>query len=292
MEKFVPLKNGSTIGICAPCARFDKNKLNEGIDVLKSFGFKIEIPKNIFEQKRYLAGEDTLRASVLNQLYSNPEIDCIISARGGFGAMRILQYLDWELIKNNPKPFVGYSDNTAILLSILENTGVPVIHGPNVVSLCNANQSTLDSFFNILTKPVQSINLSCKTILSPGKCKGILKGGNVATLSHLIGTDFVPDFTDCILFLEDIGEPAYKIDRMLTQMKMAGLFNTLAGVVIGAFEQCENDHYIDEILYEIFDDCHIPVLRGLDCGHGKVNLSLPMGFPVEMNSETLTLEWD
>jgi len=291
MKRPAPLKPGNVLGICAPSARFDTEKLNMGIQVLKSLGFEVKVPEEIFEKKRYFAGDDMVRANVINQLFSDQKIDGIICVRGGFGAMRILDYLSWNNIKQNPKPFVGFSDSTAILLSIIGETGNPVIHGPNVVSFANAQKQTIDSFYNTILGSVDEIEVTHGQIIKPGKCTGVLKGGNIATISHLLGTKFQPDFNNAVLFIEDIGEPAYKIDRMLTQMKMAGLFTGIQGVVTGSFEKCSNDEYIEEILFEIFEEYSIPVLSGLDAGHGMVNLSLCMGTCVKMDTKTSRIQW-
>ena len=291
MKRPAPLKPGNVLGICAPSARFDTEKLNMGIQVLKSLGFEVKVPEEIFEKKRYFAGDDMVRANVINQLFSDQKIDGIICVRGGFGAMRILDYLSWNNIKQNPKPFVGFSDSTAILLSIIGETGNPVIHGPNVVSFANAQKQTIDSFYNTILGSVDEIEVTHGQIIKPGKCTGVLKGGNIATISHLLGTKFQPDFNNAVLFIEDIGEPAYKIDRMLIQMKMAGLFTGIQGVVTGSFEKCSNDKYIEEILFEIFEEYSIPVLSGLDAGHGMVNLSLCMGTCVKMDTKTSRIQW-
>lgn len=291
MKRPAPLTPGNVLGVCAPSARFDTDKFNLGIQVLEKLGFKIKVPKEIFKKKRYLAGDDILRADVINNLFSDPDIDGIICARGGFGAIRILDHLNWNIIKQNPKPFIGFSDNTAILLAIIGATGNSVIHGPDVVSLARARKETIDAFYKILMGSFNQIDITNGLIIKSGECSGVLKGGNMATISHLLGTKFQPDFKDCVLFLEDIGEPAYKIDRMLTQMKMAGLFAEIRGVITGSFENCDNDEYIKEILSETFEEYNVPILSGLDAGHGEVNLSLCMGTRIKMNTESARIHW-
>jgi len=185
----------------------------------------------------------------------------------------------------------SFSDSTAILLSIIQETKSPVIHGPNVVSLADARKETIDSFSNTIQGAIDRIEVTDGKVIKPGGCTGVLKGGNIATISHLLGTKFQPDFSNAVLFIEDIGEPAYKIDRMLTQMKMAGVFNGIQGVITGSFEKCGNDEYIEEILFEIFEEYNIPVLSGLDAGHGRINLSLCMGMEVEMDTRTSRIQW-
>ncbi len=295
MDKSYFLKPGHTIGVCAPSSYFDLQEFNDGIRVLENLGYKVKIPKEIFEKKRYLAGDDVLRANIINQLFSDSDIDGIMCARGGFGAMKLLDYLDWNLIKNNPKLFIGFSDISSLLLSILDKTANIVIHGPTIVSLANAQDKTIESFHSTILGRVDEIAVDKVKTLIPGQCTGIFKGGNISTISHLVGTKFQPDFKNCILFLEDIGEPAYKIDRMLSQMKMAGMFKQLSGVVTGSFEKCDNGEFIHEILIEIFQEYNIPVITGMDAGHGKINISLPMGRNVKINmamdTKTLKINW-
>ncbi|MCA1792616.1 MAG: LD-carboxypeptidase, partial [Desulfobacteraceae bacterium] len=220
-----------------------------------------------------------------------PDIKGIICARGGFGAMRMLAHLDWDLIRANPKLFVGFSDATALLITLMQQAGFSVVHGPNLVSLAHPDTSTLDTFFKAVTGTLTSVAADKAICLKPGRAKGILAGGNLATLTHLIGTRFAPDFSGAVLFLEDVGEPAYKIDRMLSQMKMAGLFTQLAAVVTGSFAGCDHPQYLPEIFIDIFGEYKVPVLMGLAAGHGGTNLSLTMGRQVLLDAEAKQLQW-
>ncbi len=288
MKRFYPLKKGDTIGVAAPSARFDDKKLNKGIDCLKNLGFKVHVPRAIFEKERYLAGDDSCRAAVVNELFADPGIKGIIAARGGFGAMRILDYLDWKMIRKNPKLVIGFSDATALLTTMIQQTQFAAVHGPNLVSLAKGESRTISSFYQAITELPGDILIK-GLCLEPGQAEGKLVGGNMATLSHLTGTPFQPDFTGGVLFFEDVGEPAYKIDRMLSQMKMAGMFLGIQGVVTGSFENCENQEYIPRILKEIFDG--IPLLMGLAAGHGDLNLSLTMGLDVVLDTSGRQLKW-
>ena len=285
------LESGACIGVCAPSARFDRERFNRGLALLKEKGLHTRVPDQIFEKKRYLAGSDTHRARTVEQLFEDDRVDAVLCARGGFGAMRILPHIQWEVIRHHPKPFIGFSDATALLVSIIEKTGLPVIHGPTLLSLTHSRSSTIDAFINILSGPPAELVIDTAVSLIPGQCTGILKGGNLATLSHLVGTPFQPDFNGCLLFVEDIGEPAYKIDRMLSQMKLSGLFSGLKGVVAGEFVDCDNSDYIEEILTETFEEINIPVLSGLTSGHGSSNLPLYMGMPVEMDTSARMIKW-
>lgn len=289
--KTIEIGTGSCIGICAPAARFDPEKFENGLGILKDMGFKTKVPEPVFEKKRYLAGEDSQRARTLEGLFKDDQVNAILCARGGFGAMRILDHIDWDLIRAHPKPFVGFSDITALLTTIIEKTGNPVIHGPTLLSLAKGDPVTLESFFKSLTRPPDELFIENGTALIPGNCAGHFLGGNLATLSHLMGTCFQPAFDGAVLFLEDIGEPAYKIDRMLSQMKLSGVFKGLKGVVCGDFVDCQNAEYLDEIFIETFEEFGVPVLSGLQSGHGQVNLSLRMGERVEMDTARNLLKW-
>ncbi len=291
MKQFKYLQPGDTIGICAPSARFDSHKALKGISVLQAYGFKTIVPDEIYHIKRYLAGEDRQRAQILTSFFLDDQIDGIICVRGGYGAMRILDHVDWNIVSQNPKPFIGFSDATALLLTIANLSSFPVIHGPNLTSLETASSNTLDSFIHSIQGVSKPIYLDHDSVIFAGKSTGRLMGGNISTISHLIGTKFQPKFDESILFLEDIGEPAYKIDRMLTQMKMAGMFQNIQGLITGSFEDCENDEYINEILEDIFKEFKIPVLTGLNSGHGKENLSLTLGLKVELDTSKASIKW-
>lgn len=288
---FCSLKPKDVIGVAAPSGRFDEQMFQKGILCLESMGFEVYIPKGITGRHRYLAGTDRERADVLNLLFADPGIKGIIAARGGFGAMRLLPLLDWDSIAGNPKLFMGFSDSTALICSLVSKAGICALHAPNLVSLGQANKKTLDSFVKNLAGCFTCIDLPSDRVLVGGRATGRLIGGNLATLVHMIGTAYQPDFTDSILFIEDVGEPAYKIDRMLTQMKMAGVLEGVKGVVTGSFENCGNDAYIPEIIQEVFFDANIPICMGIDVGHGAVNLSLPMGGGAILDADHACLEW-
>ncbi len=286
------LKQGDLIGVAAPSARFDKELFAKGVACLENMGFRVRIPDGIFGELRYLAGADPDRASVINELFSDPEVKGIISVRGGFGAMRILDFLEWETIKKNPTLFMGFSDASALIAGLISKAGLRAIHGPNLVSLARAGEEVLNGYYKAVTGQLKQILISQGQCLQKGNARGLLVGGNLATLVHMVGTRFQPDFDQGILFIEDVGEPAYKIDRMLSQMKMAGLFDHIRGVIAGSFEDCANPEYIPEIINEIFGGMDIPVLMGLMAGHGTVNLSLPMGAPVVLDADNSLIRWE
>ncbi|MFO7752521.1 MAG: LD-carboxypeptidase [Desulfobacteraceae bacterium] len=286
-----PVRPGGTIGVCAPSGSFDLQSFRDGIVVLERMGFSIYIPDTIYSRARYLAGDDFTRGATLNRLYSDKRVDAIICARGGYGSMRVLEYLDWEMVRACAKPFVGFSDTTAILVQMVERLIPGVIHGPVVTSLAGATERTCRSLVNALAGSTDPVEMSSPVVLSNGRARGLLSGGNLATICHLAGTRFQPSFFGCILFLEDISEPPYKIDRMLTQLRMAGCFDGVKGVMAGSFENCSSGEMVHEILKEAFEEYDVPVMAGMDAGHGPDNLSLPFGTTVEMDTETGVLQF-
>ncbi|MFO7883343.1 MAG: LD-carboxypeptidase [Desulfobacteraceae bacterium] len=289
IKKVNGLVPGDIIGICAPSGSFDRERLDQGVELIKERGFKIVLPDLIRRKTRYLAGTDRHRAAVVNSLFSSADIKGILCARGGFGALRMLPFVDFEMIKKNPKVFAGFSDATAILSVFERMCGFQVIHGPVVTSLASASSETIESFFTALTVSQTDTPMAGKRSLVQGKARGILSGGNLATLCHLTGTRFQPEFRDKILFIEEVREKPYRIDRMLSQMKMAGVFQGIKGVAAGSFEGCGREDMLDEIVNDIFDEFQVPVIAGIKAGHGKHNFSLLLGSKVFLDAEQCQL---
>ncbi|MDX2439552.1 MAG: LD-carboxypeptidase [Desulfobacterales bacterium] len=284
------LKRGDTIGIVAPASHFDLEKFNRGIAVLESMGFNTSVPEGLFNKKGYFAGSDLERAEMVNRYFADTTIKAIMCARGGYGSIRILSLLDYETIQKNPKIFVGFSDVSALLSTLYSRCRLVTFHGPTVTTLGNSDQKTKDSLLSMITsgeKP--EIAMESGITIQPGSASGPVLGGNLNTLCHLLGTRFQPDFKGCILFLEDRGEAPYRVDRMLSQMKLAGCFNRLAGFILGTFEDCGNTDDIIRIAGDIFKDDKIPILAGLEVGHGKRNLAIPTGLNATLNADLKVL---
>jgi len=287
------LLQGDYIGVAAPASPFDHDNLVDGVNVLKSLGFRLIIPEDIFEKKGYLAGGDEQRASLLNRLFADEAIKAIFCARGGFGSLKVLPLLDYASIKNNPKIFIGYSDITAILSVITQKTGLVTFHGPMVTELCTADEKTIDSINSLLVHCEKiEITPDKGAVINHGSASGKIAGGNLTTLCHLVGTPYEPDLNGHILFLEERGEALYRIDRMLTHMKLAGCFAGLAGLAIGSFEDCGEIGEIYSIIKNIFKDLDIPILAGFEIGHGNVNLSVPLGLGATLSTRKLKISFD
>jgi len=284
------LKQGDTIGIVAPASHFDLEKFNRGIAVLESMGFNTSVPEKLFTKKGYFAGSDLERAESVNGYFADTSIKAIMCARGGYGSIRILSLLDYKTIQKNPKIFIGFSDISALLSTMYLKCGLVTFHGPTVTTLGNSDNRTKDSLLSMITS-VEKPEIAMKSgiTIQPGSASGPVLGGNLNTLCHLLGTRFQPDFKDCILFLEDRGEAPYKIDRMLSQMKLAGCFNGLAGLILGNFEDCGDTDDIIRIAGDIFKDDKIPMLAGLAVGHGKRNITIPTGLNATLNADLKVL---
>ena len=284
------LKPGDTLGIVAPASPFDRESFDAGLRVLESMDFKLVIPESIFDQNGYLAGSDQQRADLLNQLFADPDIDGIICARGGYGAMRLLPLLDVDAIACHPKVFVGFSDITVLLDFLVQRCRMVAFHGPTVTTLGKADPSTRDRFLLALSKPEPlSLAASSSQVIQSGIAAGRFFCGNLTLFCHLTGTPFQPDFSGGILLIEDQGEAPYRIDRMLTQMRMAGCFEGLAGLALGAFTDCGSADAVHRIVADRLVGLDLPILAGFEVGHETVNMTLPVGLPVQLDTTSGTL---
>lgn len=286
------LKSGDTLGIVAPASSFDREKFERGIAVIASMGFCVQIPDSLFLRDGYLAGSDQLRADGVNRMFRDSQIHGIICARGGFGSMRILPFLDIDTIRQNPKVFIGFSDISALLSVLMDQCQMVVFHGPTVTTLGDGDTLTRESFYSaICDEGVRDMRPEEPVVLSPGSANGMITGGNLTTLCHLLGTPFSPVFSGKILFLEDRNESAYRIDRMLSQMKMAGCFQGIVGVALGSFEGCGREEELHRIFNRTFRDMGIPVVAGFGIGHGRRNIVIPFGVAAELETEGARLRF-
>ena len=288
----VRIKPGDTIGIVAPAGPFDRQTFMRGARIIEDMGFKIFIPPGLFEKNRYLAGADKHRVQIVNQMFADNSIDAIICARGGYGSMRILPILDYDAIKNNPKVFIGFSDITILLSVLFTRCNLVTFHGPVVTSLVDASEETkLSLFSNVTSESNLEIKLSGGITINPGVAAGEVCGGNLTMLCHLVGTPYAPDFKNKILFLEDRHEAPYRIDRMLIHMELAGCFKGVSGIILGTFEECGPIEDVFNIIAEIFKKYHVPILAGLDSGHGNYNLTIPLGIEATLDAARHSLTY-
>jgi muramoyltetrapeptide carboxypeptidase len=303
------LKPGDTLGLIAPGSYISEDELKDSKENLEKLGYKVLYNDRILSKTGYLAGTDVSRAEEINSMFANKEVDGIICARGGYGCSRILPLLDYELIKNNPKILIGYSDITALLNAIYSETGLVTFHGP--VGISSFNEFSVTYFNEVLVHPEKDLvlisakgedekdNNGIKTIVS-GKAVGELVGGNLSVLNSLIGTKYDFNGEGKIIFLEEIGEEPYRIDRMLTQLIQSGKFDKAAGIAMGVFKDCEpkekdpsfsTSFSLMEVLFDRLSNLKIPVIYGMAFGHIKNKFTLPVGIKAELDtvSQTITL---
>lgn len=298
------LKQGDTIALVAPGSYISEEELNNSVENLHSLGFKVVYNESVLYKNGYFSGNDKQRAEELIEMFSRKDVDGIMCVRGGYGCIRILPLLDYEIIKKNSKVLIGYSDVTALLYGIYSKTGFICFHGP--VGISTFNEFTIKYFKDVLAFPHNRLELVSEpeengeepVKISSGKAEGELIGGNLSVIVSLIGTEYDIDTEDKIIFLEETREEPYRIDKMLTQMIMAGKFDKAAGIALGVFDNCEqkkdnpsfeSSFTLMEVLKERLSGLGIPVVYGFSFGHIKNKFTLPFGVNVEVNADEKTL---
>lgn len=286
------LEQGSTISIIAPSGNVDQEKLELGINYLKNLGYRVKLGKNLFNQNKYLAGTDDERAFDINQAFADTEVDAIICARGGYGAIRLIEKLDFSIIKNNPKIFCGYSDITALSSIIFKNTGLITFSGPMIqsdFSKKNINSFTSKNLWKALKSNKITISPNNEKFYSKGFASGITIGGNLATIASLAGINFIPD-EKFIFFVEDINEATYKIDKYFRQLLNIPEFkNNISAILLGDFIGIDNNVWLDDLFKELSKELKIPVISGYPISHGANKATVPYGARATLN-ENGTLE--
>jgi len=297
MQRIKPkgLSLGDTIGVIAPASPASKEKVEKALAIFENYGYKVKLGYTVSAQYGYLSGSDQLRAGDVNQMFADPEVKGIICLRGGYGTPRILESIDYDLIRRYPKVFVGYSDITALHLAIQRNAGLVTFHGPMITELADGpDPLTWPTLFRHLTDPSpagryrEPFNMFQCT-LTPGVVEGPLVGGNLCLITATLGTPYEIETEGRILFLEDIGEKPYSIDRMLTQLKLSGKLQAAKGIVLADFSDADpkpgsNSLRIEQIFLDILKPTGIPCYYGLKVGHCEPNLTMPLGIQTRLNA--------
>ncbi|MCX7904269.1 MAG: LD-carboxypeptidase [Caloramator sp.] len=286
------LNKGDKIGIIAPASPcYNKDLFMKGIKILNDLGFNIELGRSCFAREGFLAGDDFLRAEDFNNFFKRKDIDAIFCLRGGYGSIRILDKIDWDCVINNPKIFIGYSDITVLLNVIYDRTNIICFHGPMVGTGDLFNDINLNMLLDSLQGNLGGYKIKLKCI-NFGQAEGIIIGGNLSVLVSLIGTRYNINFKDKILFIEDINEEPYKIDRMLQTLKYCGTFDKLKAIILGQFTNCETldekSFTLHEVFINFFREINIPVFYGLEAGHGRIKMTIPIGIKVKIEDNHLT----
>jgi len=298
------LRRGDVIGICAPASpASSSNELARGISYLERLGYRVELGRNVGRRRGYLAGTDRERASDLNQLFADRDVKAIFTLRGGYGTQRILPLLDHRVIRRNPKILVGYSDITALSLALLTKFHLVTFSGPMVASEMapGLKGEAEEQFWRCLTSTHPPSMIPCSATREPRVRKGRvsegrLLGGNLSMVASLVGTRYFPDVSASILFLEEIDERPYRIDRMLRQLRDTPFIRNAAGVVFGRFTGCTAEPgkpslTLGQVIGDTFTGHRFPLLSGLPYGHTKGSLTIPHGVKARLNASRRTLEF-
>ena len=285
------LKKGDLISIVSPASTpTNASRVHSSVRYFESNGYRVTISKNVFNINGYLAGTDEERAEDLNQAFADKNVKAIVCSRGGYGTPRILDMLDYRLIRRNPKILVGYSDITALQLAILRKTGLVTFSGPMAAVEFGGNIDpyTEEMFFQVITQPkkigpLRSHKNFRLSFRGRKKARGRLIGGNLSLITSLFGTEYAPDFTRSLLLIEEVSEEPYSIDRMLTQLRLSGDLKRAAAFVVGQFTDCspeepEKPHRaLEEIIRDDLLSTNKTSVLNIPYGHVPIKMTLPLG---------------
>ncbi len=285
-----PVKPGDAIAVAAPASPVDSALCQSGVKILEERGFRVRCGPEVCEPRAW--GRDTDRglARRLEEIWRNPEVKAVIGARGGYGSLKLLPHLDVSLLREYPKRLIGFSDLTNLLLHFHHKLRLVTFHGPTVSHLPSLTPAARENFFHWLTADSpRSFSYQGLTVLQPGVAEGILSGGNLTTLCHLLGTPYAPRFPGAILFLEDHNEALYRLDRLMHHLLFSGALEGVRGVVLGSFTGCEGGEALLTVMQAALAPLGVPVLAGLPVGHHPDNHTLPLGARARLDSHTASL---
>ncbi|MGI8400491.1 MAG: S66 peptidase family protein [Gemmatimonadaceae bacterium] len=288
-----PLQRGDTIGVVAPSYAPHGGWLQRGVKAMEEAGYNVMLEPEIDRFRRFQQNEDRKRAQNLMDIWAHPEVKAVICGTGGYGAVRILPYLDADLFRRNPKAFVGYSDITALHLWMMRRAGLRVFHGPTLDDLSpgSATDATFASLVTALTSPRPETHLgrNIARAVRPGSAVGRLTGGNLSLVQQTIGTPYEIDTRDAILFLEEIHDPMSVADERLLHLRSAGLLRHVRGIVFGqlTLDRSEEDEF-EDFLLDLVSDLDVPILMDFPAGHETPNLTLPLGTEMELVTDDVT----
>lgn len=288
------------MAVVAPSGPVLADRLERGCDVLRSFGLKVSLAPHVLDRHpgRYLAGTDEARAGDLQDAWCDPDVNAVYCARGGYGAVRTLDHLDWDVMRKASsarplKPFVGSSDSTALHQAFARRLEVQTFYGPvlggPVLGFPDPAAVVLESLRAALFHPSEGRTLTGTHSLVPGVAEGVTTGGTLSLLSSLVGSDELAPAEGRIVLLEDVNESPYRIDRMLTQLLRSGWFAGAAGIACGSWERCGEPEHIDRVLLERLGGLGVPIVTGLEFGHGTVQLTVPLGARARLETGALII---
>jgi muramoyltetrapeptide carboxypeptidase len=306
-----PLPPGGTIGVAAPASPYDsRSEVLRGVEWWESQGYKVKLSPHVYDRDDYVAGDAQDRAADLNGLFADPEVDVVQALQGGYGSAQAIPYLDFDTIAANPKPLVGFSDITALHVAVRQRAGFPTVYGNGLVGVGDpevtefTRKRLLDVLTGDATGPVPpSPDDPYTRAISGGTVTAPLVGGCLWLLIQTMGTPWEFDVDGAIFFFEDVKAPPYYIDGFLTQLRLAGKLDNVAGVVVGEMHECDwgdlrpasdwaRSRSLEDVLEEHLEPLGVPVLYRLPLGHGKHLASIPLGvrYTLDADRRTLTLE--
>lgn len=288
-RKIVP---GSVLGIICPSGHPKTiEPVNKFCKLLAEHGYRYKLGKSVTAVEGYLAGSDTLRAQDLMEMFEDDTVDAILCFKGGYGAQRILPYLDFERIKKHPKLLMGFSDITVLLNTLNQLADMPTVHGQMGACMQHYEEFTFNHFFETLSNgfitPLINPTLPLN-VINEGIAEGVVVGGNLCLIYALMGTPYEINFDKKILFIEEVNEAPYAVDRMLSSLILSGKLNNLKGIICGYFTNCEADENqtVEELLNHYLKPLNIPVVTNFQSGHSKPFINLPIGLKVKLDTYT------
>jgi muramoyltetrapeptide carboxypeptidase len=298
-----PVKPGSVVGLISPSSSTSEENVAKAIASLEEMGFRVKLSNHLNSVEGFLAGSDAQRAEDLHNMLEDEEVSMIWCLRGGYGSIRLLPLLDYQKIAKFRKALVGFSDVTALLNGIYKKTGLQVIHGP--VGTSTFTPYTQKHILEILQNPDSSFRVKpCEklgeeemhpVVLKEGVAEGVLLGGNLTVLASMCGTEYFPDFQGSLLFLEDVGEVPYRLDRSLTQLKLCIDFSKISGLILGHFTHCTpsnrlSSYSVIQTFVEAFREFQFPIVYGYSFGHIENLCSFPLGRKAKLDTRDLSIE--
>lgn len=294
------LQPGMTLGIVAPSSGIRDDRLQSGIARIQERGYNVRLADHLFDQAGYLAGMDASRGRDLTALFADPAVDAVICGRGGYGAIRMLDHVDWSAVAAHPKPFIGYSDITTLHLAVQRYAPMVTFHGPVVTTLGGGLSADAESCFWSLLERAEPYGAYPRggptQTLVGGTAEGLLAGGCLALLGAAVGTPEAPDFAGRIVLIEDVGERVYRVDRLLAQLLRAGLLQQAAGFVLGTVTGCMEGETgappitLDRVWRDYIEPLGKPAIVGFPFGHEPDPLTLPLGCIARLDADASTLE--
>lgn len=291
MRKPAPLRAGDLIGVVAPGAAVEAAAVEAGVRVLERAGYRVRVGDAVGKQSGYLAGSDAERLADLQAMFADRTVKAVLAARGGYGSGRLLPHLDLEQARRQVKVVVGYSDVTFLLMELVQRANLVVFHGPMVADF-SANPNGADALLRLLAGDRTLWNLRAREIVQPGTAEGVIVGGCLSILVAGLGTPHAIETKGRLLFLEDVNEKPYRVDRMLTQLRQAGKLEGVAGVLFGDMTGCGHAGdavTVRDVIREAFAGARYPVVFGLPTGHGGGTATLPLGVRARLAGERLNL---